>query len=57
MQLWVGARFYKAGWAALREGSGNRDLLVALGTSAAFGLSLYELLGHGGYSTSLYFES
>ena len=56
VQFWLGARFYKAGWAALRAGSGNMDLLVALGTSAAFGLSLYQLLrGHGAHA--LYFES
>ena len=56
VQFWLGARFYKAGWAALRAGSGNMDLLVALGTSAAFGLSLYELL-RGGDAHALYFES
>ena len=40
VQFWLGARFYKAGWAALKAGAGNMDLLVAIGTSAAFGLSL-----------------
>ena len=57
VQFWLGARFYKAGWAALRAGSGNMDLLVALGTSAAFGLSVYQLLIHGADSMALYFES
>ncbi len=55
VQFWLGARFYKAGFAALRAGSGNMDLLVALGTSAAFGLSVYLLLG--GEQHGLYFES
>ena len=41
VQFWLGARFYRAGWHALRAGTGNMDLLVALGTSAAFGLSLW----------------
>jgi len=41
VQFWLGARFYRAGWHALRVGTGNMDLLVALGTSAAFGLSLW----------------
>ena len=41
VQFFLGARFYRAGWKALRAGSGNMDLLVALGTSAAFGLSLW----------------
>ncbi|WP_397535453.1 heavy metal translocating P-type ATPase [Roseateles sp.] len=57
VQFWLGARFYKAGWAALRAGAGNMDLLVALGTSAAFGLSLYQLLRHGSHAHALYFES
>jgi Cu+-exporting ATPase len=41
VQFWLGARFYRAGWHALRTGAGNMDLLVALGTSAAYGLSVY----------------
>src|SRR4051794_34373239 len=44
VQFWAGARFYRAGWAALRNGGGNMDLLVAIGTSAAYGLSLYLVL-------------
>jgi len=57
VQFWLGARFYKAGWAALRAASGNMDLLVALGTSAAFGLSVYQLLMQGPQAMALYFES
>src|SRR5690606_24626498 len=34
VQFWLGARFYRAGWHALRARTGNMDLLVALGTSA-----------------------
>ena len=56
VQFWLGARFYKAGWSALRAGAGNMDLLVALGTSAAFGLSVYSLWADGG-AHGLYFES
>ncbi|WP_342781050.1 cation-translocating P-type ATPase [Tepidimonas alkaliphilus] len=41
VQFVLGARFYRAGWAALRHGSGNMELLVALGTSAAWGLSTW----------------
>jgi Cu+-exporting ATPase len=44
VQFWLGARFYRAGWAAVKDRSGNMDLLVALGTSAAYGLSVYQLL-------------
>jgi Cu+-exporting ATPase len=56
VQFWLGARFYRAGWAAAKAGSGNMDLLVALGTSAAFGLSVYLWLWHGGHA-HLYFEA
>ena len=44
VQFWLGARFYRAGWKAARARTGNMDLLVAIGTSAAYGLSLYQLL-------------
>ena len=58
VQFWLGARFYKAGWKALRAGAGNMDLLVAIGTSAAYGLSVYLLLRHGGHGMQhLYFEA
>ena len=58
LQFWLGARFYRAGWKALRAGSGNMDLLVALGTSAAFGLSVYLLLKHSDHGMPhLYFEA
>ena len=62
VQFYFGARFYKAGWAAVQAGSGNMDLLVAIGTSAAYGLSLYlwwsftALHGQHG-APHLYFES
>ena len=42
VQFWFGARFYAGAWRALRGGSANMDVLVALGTSAAYGLSLYD---------------
>ena len=57
VQFWLGARFYRAGWRALRAGSGNMDLLVALGTSAGYGLSLVQLLRYGNQSMQLYFEA
>ena len=58
VQFWLGARFYKAGWKALRAGAGNMDLLVAVGTSAAYGLSVYLLLRHGEHGMPhLYFEA
>jgi Cu+-exporting ATPase len=57
VQFWLGARFYVAGWKALRAGSGNMDLLVAIGTSAGFGLSLWHLLSQPGGMPHLYFEA
>jgi Cu+-exporting ATPase len=57
VQFWLGARFYRAGWKAVRAGSGNMDLLVALGTSAAYGLSTYLLLTHTDGMPHLYFEA
>jgi Cu+-exporting ATPase len=58
VQFWLGWRFYKAGWSALKAGSGNMDLLVAVGTSAAYGLSVYLLLSHGDHAMQhLYFET
>jgi P-type Cu+ transporter len=57
VQLVVGARFYRNGWKAARVASGNMDLLVALGSSAAYGLSVYELFAHAGMGGHLYFEA
>ena len=58
VQFWLGARFYRAGWKAVRAGAGNMDLLVAIGTSAAYFLSLYELLSTRDRAMPhLYFES
>ncbi|MBH1986536.1 MAG: copper-translocating P-type ATPase [Burkholderiales bacterium] len=59
VQFVLGARFYRAGWAALREGGGNMDQLVALGTSAAWGLSVWLWWSHSGehHGPALYFES
>lgn len=55
VQFLFGTRFYRGAWKALRAGTGNMDTLVALGTSAAFGLSLWELAAaQGGH---LYFEA
>ena len=55
VQFILGWRFYKAGFKSLMAGAGNMDLLVALGTSAAYGLSLYILLTSS-HAHELYFE-
>ncbi|MGH8221272.1 MAG: heavy metal translocating P-type ATPase [Steroidobacteraceae bacterium] len=56
VQLLIGARFYRGAWKALRARVGNMDLLVALGTSAAYFYSAYLWLArpHGAH---LYFDS
>ncbi|RZT38349.1 heavy metal translocating P-type ATPase [Cupriavidus agavae] len=57
VQFVFGWRFYKAGYKAVRAGAGNMDLLVALGTSAAYGLSIWQMFAAGEAMPHLYFES
>ena len=58
VQLLLGWRFYRAAWGALRAGTGNMDLLVALGTTAAWGLSTWNWLNAApGVMPHLYFEA
>jgi Cu+-exporting ATPase len=56
VQFVLGARFYRTGWKALRARAGNMDLLVALGTSAAYFLSVYAMT-RTGTAQHLYFEA
>ena len=56
VQFFLGWRFYRAGFKSLMSGVGNMDLLVALGTSAAYGLSIYQMLNSPHASHDLYFE-
>ena len=58
VQFILGARFYVAAWKAVKAGAGNMDLLVSLGTSAGYGLSLYEwAIAAPGTMPHLYFEA
>ena len=58
VQFILGARFYKAGWHALKALTGNMDLLVALGTSAGWGLSVWLwATARAGHAPHLYFEA
>ena len=58
VQFYLGARFYQAGWHAARALTGNMDLLVALGTSAGYGLSLWLWWSApAGHTPHLYFEA
>jgi Cu+-exporting ATPase len=57
VQFILGARFYKAGWHALKALTGNMDLLVSLGTTAGWLLSVWLWLNaHEGHAPHLYFE-
>lgn len=55
VQFYFGLRFYKGAWSALKARSGNMDSLVAIGTSAAYFLSVFHILN--GQSEAIYFES
>ena len=57
VQFVLGAHFYKAGWHALKALTGNMDLLVSLGTTAGWALSVWLwLTAHDGHAPHLYFE-
>ncbi|MEK9951027.1 MAG: heavy metal translocating P-type ATPase, partial [Curvibacter sp.] len=58
VQFILGARFYVAGWHALKARTGNMDLLVAIGTTAGWALSVWLWLfaQHEGMP-HLYFEA
>jgi Cu+-exporting ATPase len=57
VQFILGARFYRAGWHALKALTGNMDLLVAIGTTAGWALSVWLwLTAESGAMVHLYFE-
>ena len=58
IQVGFGARFYRAAWKSLRGGSGSMDLLVAIGTSAAFAQSVGSMIvAWPEHTSELYFEA
>ncbi|EJL20904.1 heavy metal translocating P-type ATPase [Brevibacillus sp. BC25] len=61
VQFIIGAQFYVGAFKALRNKSANMDVLVALGTSAAYFYSLWVAINsigaHGGHMLELYFET
>ncbi|HLA34318.1 MAG TPA: heavy metal translocating P-type ATPase [Rhodocyclaceae bacterium] len=56
VQFWIGARFYSGAWHAVRSGAGSMDVLVALGTSMAWGYSAVVTL-FGWQHQHVYFEA
>jgi P-type Cu+ transporter len=60
VQFVVGWQFYRGAYTALRNKSANMDVLVALGTSAAYFYSIYlgwQWMGSGEHMAELYFEA
>ncbi len=57
VQFYTGRTFYRGGWRSLRSGSANMDLLVALGSSAAYFFSVAVVLIHGPLGGHVYFET
>lgn len=60
VQFIIGYRFYKNAYFALRSGSANMDVLIAMGTTAAYFLSLYNVFFQTvppGTMKDLYFEA
>lgn len=58
VQIWIGRRFVIGAWAAIRAGSGNMDVLVAMGSWAAFLYSLFLVVTKGDAAAGhLYFEA
>ncbi|KMP92011.1 ATPase P [Bacillus wiedmannii] len=60
VQFIIGGQFYVGAYKALRNKSANMDVLVALGTSAAYFYSVYlsvRSIGSSEHMTDLYFET
>ena len=60
VQFIIGWQFYEGAYKNLKSGGANMDVLVALGTSAAFFYSLYEAfktIGNPDFMPHLYFET
>lgn len=62
VQVWAGARFYRAAWAVGKHGSTNMDTLVAVGTTVALGYSAFvtlwpDLAASWGFEHQLYYET
>ncbi len=62
VQFWAGWQFYRGAWAAGRHGSTNMNTLVAVGTTAAYGYSVFVTFLPGvvarlGLQPAVYYES
>ena len=57
LQFSAGLVFYRGAWSALKNGTTNMDVLVALGTSAAYFYSLAAYFGLLGAHSAVFFET
>lgn len=62
VQFWAGWRFYRGAWSALRHGLADMNVLVAVGTSAAYLYSLAMTVAPGyfrsrGFGTDVYYDT
>ncbi len=57
VQFYVGWQYYTGGYKALKNGSANMDVLIALGSSAAYFYSVVVLFSGGRFGTVTYFET
>jgi Cu+-exporting ATPase len=57
VQVGLGAPFYRGTWDAIRSGTGNMDVLIAVGTTAAYVYSLAAVVAPGHLPPALYFDA
>ena len=54
VQFWAGWEFYLATWSGLRNRTASMDTLIAIGTTAAYGYSIFSLFG---LVSGMYFDT
>ena len=57
LQVYLGAPYYRGAWLRAKQWSSNMDTLIALGTSTAYGFSLYQLLAGDPHQAHYFMDS
>jgi Cu+-exporting ATPase len=57
VQVYLGWPYYVGAWSRLRQRTSNMDTLIALGTSSAFGYSLYQLVAGDPHHAHFFMDS
>jgi P-type Cu+ transporter len=57
LQVYLGSPYIVGAWTRLKQGTSNMDTLIALGTSTAYGYSLYQLLFGDAHHTHFLVEA